>query len=843
MIEFRIDKEVLDLVPGTTTTINSSSPFFSSDNIMGEYSLPVQFGWTSKNLRLLGFPQELPVIKRKTRIADVDYSEDGLHFYKGTLIIEFVKGRMDGKGDGVISGYFLLGTSNFWQQVKNKSLRDLDLGGERTFEWNGFSRSTKGFWKHIHDTWTSTSDQMDYVFAPIVNEKWEGDDSDADFMNKLKINGNVAELADKKNWNTLVAHPYYIFLLKSIFTEHNYGLSGKILQDNQFKRLYMPSMKAIYWCQYDLEDGSITPENEVTFSLSEQVPDVSISDFLISLGNKFGWGYEFSKKNRACEIKLFRDIPKDARKEKYDKDLTPDYKISFPANPKIISLTQGFDGKDESVSSIDFDAVNYLGEIQSKDNLPSYPKVGDTYLVIERNVYYAFLGEQSGERVKWQKYGDNIYDYVQENDTDSIESGITACAMRYLTYAKKNNVEHFSQFPEIKRIGNFKIVTIRKDNNGRDITYHPRRTGRMMEDFVLGRVGAIRTMEESTSSFNNWTPRILFYYGMRKDSEGLNIPYSANHNFDNKGNKIGEWSLAYKHADFGLVDTFWAFWIKVLQSNERVEMTLQPKLNRYLLMQWSDILLVKNTPYMIQEQSVEGPYREQVKIKGFRLPSVSKGKSTPGEECPDCTVPTNLQVAMNGNKATFSFKGEKYYDYRIEWSYNNFSTTEGTLNIVNARPDPSGTITIESNKLPKDGTLRNWRVVHVNCGATCDGQGAFANGSSFTTEKATLEVTFSVEKNPFNSRELQLRINLSEEQPREFRLEGHAYVQTAWGARIAVSFSEVVWEGNTFSVNTIASNPFFIGGTITSYCASGWSLRPRVNPEPVVINVIGIKCD
>ena len=222
MIELKINNETLDLFPCATTSIESASPFFSTDAIQGEYSLPVEFPWTGKNLRLLGYPNELPVIKDKTRILDVDYSENGLHFYKGTLVIEFVQGHLQGYGQGKISGYFLMGTSNFWQRIKNKKLRDLDLGGDREFAWAGYDRNTDGFWKHIHDTWTATSDEMDYVFAPIVDEKWEGDESKADFINKLNIINGAVELHREKNWNTLVAHPYHIYILKQIFKENDY---------------------------------------------------------------------------------------------------------------------------------------------------------------------------------------------------------------------------------------------------------------------------------------------------------------------------------------------------------------------------------------------------------------------------------------------------------------------------------------------------------------------------------------------------------------------------------------------------------------------------------------------
>jgi hypothetical protein len=172
MIGIKKSGEYLDLQPGTRIQRERSSPIFleqtadGKDAIPGEVSYPFTLPLSDKNLRLLGWPDQLPV--NKVLQHDVILEDAGMQLSQGKLVINSVTAHLNKSNVGNIDCHILSNISEFWQRVKDKKLSDLSLGGERSFAWAGYDLTTPGFWKHAHDTWAyNDSDDGDYVFSPI----------------------------------------------------------------------------------------------------------------------------------------------------------------------------------------------------------------------------------------------------------------------------------------------------------------------------------------------------------------------------------------------------------------------------------------------------------------------------------------------------------------------------------------------------------------------------------------------------------------------------------------------------------------------------------------------------
>ena len=119
----------LDLAPGTSTQLERVSPFFSKEDLAEEHSLPLSFPYTPLNARELGLPNHYYTRRIKKRIEGVRLYDNNNFSYTGDLVIETAELNVNDITKSKINGYFITGVSSFFQLVKNKKLRELELGG------------------------------------------------------------------------------------------------------------------------------------------------------------------------------------------------------------------------------------------------------------------------------------------------------------------------------------------------------------------------------------------------------------------------------------------------------------------------------------------------------------------------------------------------------------------------------------------------------------------------------------------------------------------------------------------------------------------------------------------
>jgi hypothetical protein len=102
-----------------------------------------------------------------------------------------------------------------------------------------------------------------------------------------------------------------------------------------------------------------------------------------------------------------------------------------------------------------------------------------------------------------------------------------------------------------------------------------------------------------------------------------NSIYNLNASFPPIGTlpTVGEWSLSYKVGDddFGIYDRFWKDWLPALELNELIKGRLYLKFHEYIQWDWSKVLLIQNTPYLIKKISEILPYAGYVDIEAQRI--------------------------------------------------------------------------------------------------------------------------------------------------------------------------------------------------------------------------------
>lgn len=598
MIEILINNTALDLSAGAATNFQQNSPFFDASQIQGEYSLPIDLPFTEKNIRLLGFVSELAVSGGVRNIPNVVWAEDGIPMYQGTLIIESVQVGAGGVG-GTISAYFVCGISAFWQLIKDMKMRDIDMGSDFNFkDWAAFSAA-------ISASYTATSDTCDYAFPPILNDKAGGaTNPDWGWMNGIKLVPIVAGKSSKAQisednsihiaiilpggnparvfTNTLVPMPYLVVVMKNLFKTLGYSLTGDMLNDPDFKKIILPNFQTV--------SQFVSAVRAYSFNLKNHLPDMSIGDFILSLRNKFGIGFQFDTAQRTCRLIDLNNILKDGLRIDLSTKVNPSSKKNFTDAQKIFSFTQVFDENDTAIETPDFSKVNYKGEINNMLVLPQATgsNENDCYLCVWDNMYYCNSYNSTTFKYEWVKFADNIYDFTPANSTDSVETKATCLGMMYTTFIKNSNFRAY--FPICSQELNF---------------------------------------QTQLTAFKPWTLRLMFYHGMQTFTDGatqqtITYPYCSNHNYfwTNilKWDKIGNWKLSYTGGTDNLIAKFWQNWLKVLGNTEEVDFTIYQKVHELLNANWSDILLVKNVPFLVSQRTQQSPYNGQIAIKAVPIP-------------------------------------------------------------------------------------------------------------------------------------------------------------------------------------------------------------------------------
>jgi hypothetical protein len=136
MIAILIKGEGLDMYPGTVIQRERLSPFFLSkssdgkDGIPGEISYPFKLPPSDKNYRLLDWPHILPNVKTKVHTGILE--NDGMQLSAGRLVMDVIETNLQINNKGFIDAHFLSNASEFFVRIKDKKLKDLSLGGERT---------------------------------------------------------------------------------------------------------------------------------------------------------------------------------------------------------------------------------------------------------------------------------------------------------------------------------------------------------------------------------------------------------------------------------------------------------------------------------------------------------------------------------------------------------------------------------------------------------------------------------------------------------------------------------------------------------------------------------------
>lgn len=599
MINIKLEGGFLDISPNATIQRERNSPFFLStksgkDAIPAEVSYPFNLPLTDNNMKKLGFTNVLPSLRQKE--FNLTLYDEVNQITNGKLIMRSTDFNLNGTNIGRQEANLLCNASAFFKLIEGKKLKDLTLGGPRVFSWDGFNDNTgSGFWRHCHNTWNYTNcDDGDYVFYPIWCLGYGGFSNGP---NTVEIRSGRIQLAQKENVTSICPHTYVSYILRCIFEEHGYQLSGDILDDAMFKKVTLASFRGVYWSELnryktitEIDFFQPSPFNSITIKLNEHMPqETGIGEFLVELMKFLPLGYEIDDNSRTCRILTLGKQSTSDRLKDMTRKVSPSVQTSMAETDKkkkVIGMRYNFNSDGLRGGVADLTNLNYPpNREQNWLPLPAPVLSGEAFRLIFDAGYWA--KEKIDDVYTEVRLGDATSEYAPEGVTDYIECSMAPIATRN-TPGSILNTNHAYRLPVCEIEGNW--------------------------------VGK--------STQVTFGMHIAFYHGKNypvNNNGSLLAPYASNTN--NKWQTAtggetpvinGTWSMAHKLGGYGLVEVWWSEWLKVLAENETLKTSLNINLIEYLKLKWGDEILIENTSYFIKKITDVLPFPDTVEIEAVR---------------------------------------------------------------------------------------------------------------------------------------------------------------------------------------------------------------------------------
>lgn len=575
MTGVQIGNEFLELPQGTIIEIESENPLLQfNQEILGEYSYPFPVKITDNNNRLLGYAG-IPQKWVDTAGVDAILYDKSLQVGGGKVKIERVNSNFNRIHAGTMDCYFLGKASSFYQDAKDISLRAINAGGDRTFDWDGYVTTGTGFWKHLNDVFFGNPNDFDYAFFPVRNENAITTLVTSDFDYDKIINKVYFDVVNDRfiNRGMFCPFPYLHYILKKAVEHVGWRIQGDFFDDETFRKITILNFTAIDWA-YIVKDGGVInhePYAEITFNLNNHLPDIKIGEFLIAIRNKLGLHLDFDSLHKIITVSLLDSIA-DMEGTDYTNKAGALIPKSITQENTIYGLKYS-DGRGE----LSLGNTIFQGEIATRADLPAAAEAlhDQSYYISLENKYLICLQNEDNDDWDWQVMGDNNMDYLPEGNNEDITTSALIPGMEIYTdfYSRKLMVPRVDEM--IESIHN---------------SYEP--TG----------YGLYLCHHLGLSNLDNPDPVDLYY------------PLGSASVFDMEMNQLADWGLTFTcfkpdGTDIGIYKTFWERFLAIIGNKEQFEVPLYLPMHEYLQLKFSDRIIISGIEMFIRQIRTAIPYK------------------------------------------------------------------------------------------------------------------------------------------------------------------------------------------------------------------------------------------
>jgi hypothetical protein len=573
-----INNEPLDIAPGTKLELEQENPFIQfNEGIKGDFTLPFDLRATPDNLRLLDFPN---LMQKKVNRNGIDCAifDNGWQHSIGKLQIERPETNRNNLNHSRISCYYQSGVASFFQDIKELRMTEIDLGGNRTFVGGGnYALTGSHFWGHINEIANAAVNAADYAFYPVINKAWQNSYGDqAAIMNHLVYSGGNMQFNQKNpglfDANVIVPFPYLHYVLKKLATHIGWQIQGAILNDTDFRKITMVNFYAVDWAKpvgpaWIILGGNIPMRDNVTINLQNHMPSMTVAEFLVALKNRFGWWYDFDRKNKIITINGLQQVISSTVKD-FSRQASVVIQKKVPTEKKVYSLKNEFYGEYAN-GSPSMSAINLQGSLNLKSSLPAagVGNVGHVYLIRSENNYYVCRPGTAVNTYAWELYAYNVYDVTPDGATDEITTKATTLGSDY--------------------DATYQALVPRMDMNGVWI--------------------------DRNDGSAEWGIHLLMYYGKQPNTVGTQYPFAGSGIYSTTGTQMAAWSLAFKCEDFagnqvGLYDLAWKKILESIATPETFDISLELTKAEFLDLRFSDTIIIDGVKMYFQKVKSTVPF-------------------------------------------------------------------------------------------------------------------------------------------------------------------------------------------------------------------------------------------
>ncbi len=562
MLSVKINGSFVKMFPGTKIKYQYNSPAFSEKALVGDFSFNLSFP-VEGNEVVFGFLHRQDIF--------VEEWQPEIQVYLDSILLIDGVYKINKTTDNQVTGNIINPAYHFINVIKNKTTKDLDLGGTHTYPPTGYTLTN-----YCYDLREGGYPTYKFAYFPILNESlFDGTGAADDWATKLYINRHYG------GTNENVYFPYLAYLLDQIFKTYDYNLTNNaIANDSDLVKLVLvniykdPTMFDLY--------------EQQAYNLLEHVLPCSLTKLMELLNGMFATSFFFDYRQRNVKMLFKKDILSSSeyidwsnkivgRKQKENEHIESGWYLQYEWDgDDAISTYQLEDGI--------LDNITLEDPVNTPDDLPTYDPMfthnGEVRFVICMNAYYIIKKVQSDPYVYdwvffcWGFFGLKVGDALKEHPSKMLTMGM------YYHSSKRSEMTSYALMTP------YSNITLCKDERG-----------------MLGTASYQNLVPQYV---NEIEPRLMFYRGMRKDAGNIDYPLGTSGKHDMDGNVIGTYTLDWD-GDTGLYKSFWEEWLNVTDKEKPFKFFVKLSLVDLLSLDLSKKIKINSTFFLIKNIIIDFP--------------------------------------------------------------------------------------------------------------------------------------------------------------------------------------------------------------------------------------------
>lgn len=575
-IAFKIGGEFLILPANASVQLEQVNHLLNLNNeLTGEFTLPLTVPLNDVNARLLQYVH-LPNSPKNTSGISAQMWVDGIPHSTGIIKVEREQGHYNYPLRGTASIYYVFKLGAFWQEIKDKTFRDVNFGGTISYPWHGFITSgpNTGFIGHVTDVMNAVNHTTyDYAFYPVANEQGlAGQLATNCIINccapigsaiiPTRFSPDYTAGTSKLYYNQYSPFPYHRFILERIFATIGWNITGSPLLETTFLKSTLIHGGAIGY-QLSAASGSMNVE----WDFATLLPKIGLGNYLIALANKFGWWFDFDSNNRTVTVSYRKDILTDRIKTDYTGRTSALYESAISTG-KIFRMEHA-----GATEKLDFTYLIKMGAVNNQYALPT-PTASiqnHTYLVRSENSWYTCVVDSSNV-ASWEKASDNLNNFIPDNSTDAVSTNMQLPGSIFLPM--RNTA--MSELPQKMVVP---LVSVAETEELQTVfytaLYH-------LQQFTINNVSGVN----------------------------YNYPFASAAHYAPDGSKVADFPLCWEFPDTdeeGIYELYWKIFLQFIRQFEVVTVDLHWSLADVLNYRYQNTILIRNSEYLISNLKVSLP--------------------------------------------------------------------------------------------------------------------------------------------------------------------------------------------------------------------------------------------